>query len=102
MVTISMYLVHLHVYTGTFHSHFFFFTVIQLGENIEVNRDGFVEFNKSLLSATPQQEEVIKFTLKTTEKEGLVLWKGQPSPLQRSSSIDYLSLGLQDGYVVYR
>ncbi|XP_034337833.2 basement membrane-specific heparan sulfate proteoglycan core protein isoform X5 [Magallana gigas] len=75
--------------------------VIQLGENIEVNRDGFVEFNKSLLSATPQQEEVIKFTLKTTEKDGLVLWKGQPTPLQRSSSIDYLSIGLQDGYVVY-
>jgi hypothetical protein len=61
-----------------------------------------VEFNKSFLSATPQEEEVIKFTLKTTEKTGLVLWKGQAMPLQRSGSVDYLSIGLEDGYVVYR
>nr|XP_022341960.1 basement membrane-specific heparan sulfate proteoglycan core protein-like isoform X4 [Crassostrea virginica] len=76
-------------------------TAVQLGEKIEVDRDGFVEFNKSFLSATSQQEEVIKFTLKTTAQNGLVLWKGQPSPLQMSSSIDYLSIGLEDGYVVY-
>ncbi|XP_056009495.1 basement membrane-specific heparan sulfate proteoglycan core protein-like isoform X3 [Ostrea edulis] len=75
--------------------------VVQLGENIEVNFDGFVEFNKSFLSATSQEEEVIKFTLKTTEKNGLVLWKGQTMPLQRSSSVDYLSIGLEDGYVLY-
>ena len=80
-----------------------FYTIaVQLGENIEVDRDGFVEFNKSFLSATSQQEEVIKFTLKTTAQNGLVLWKGQPSPLQMSSSIDYLSIGLEDGYVLYR
>ncbi|XP_061163155.1 basement membrane-specific heparan sulfate proteoglycan core protein-like [Saccostrea echinata] len=75
--------------------------VIKLGENIEVNRDGFVEFSKDYLTASPQQEENMRFTLKTTESNGLVLWKGQRMPLQRSSSGDYLSIGLKNGYVMY-
>ncbi|KAK3104457.1 hypothetical protein FSP39_002426 [Pinctada imbricata] len=75
---------------------------VVLGTNIEVNRDGFVEFNSSVFTRNQgQDKEIIKLTIKTTSRSGLLFWRGQSSPGQPIQSGDYLSIGLQDGFAVY-
>ena len=50
---------------------------------------------------TSEREESIAFRLKTTAKYGVIFWQGQ----QEGSTVtgeDYISIGLNDGYLVYR
>ena len=73
----------------------------QLGEKISVLGNGFLEFDKSFLVQT-QDKEIVKFSIRTTEPNGLVFWKGQATPAgQNTQSKDYVSVGLKDGFVVY-
>ena len=61
-----------------------------------------MEFDKSFLVQT-QDKEIVKFSIRTTEPNGLVFWKGQATPAgQNTQSKDYVSVGLKDGFVVYR
>jgi hypothetical protein len=61
-----------------------------------------LEFDKSFLVQT-QDKEIVKFSIRTTEPNGLVFWKGQATPAgQNTQSKDYVSVGLKDGFVVYR
>ncbi|KAE9552457.1 hypothetical protein FO519_004342 [Halicephalobus sp. NKZ332] len=50
---------------------------------------------------TSEREETIAFRLKTTAKYGLIFWQGQQEGTTVTGE-DYISIGLNDGYLVYR
>ena len=49
---------------------------------------------------TSEREETISFRLKTTAKYGVIFWQGQ-HPDSTLAGEDYISIGLNDGYLVY-
>ena len=69
---------------------------------MQVSGDGFLEFDKSFLGQT-QEEQIVKFTIRTTVSNGLVFYQGQSSPIGGNrQSKDYVSVGLKNGYIEYR
>uniref|UniRef100_A0A0M3J8V2 LAM_G_DOMAIN domain-containing protein n=1 Tax=Anisakis simplex TaxID=6269 RepID=A0A0M3J8V2_ANISI len=49
---------------------------------------------------TSEKEETIEFRFKTDASSGLIFWQGQ-QPGTPLVGEDYLSIGLQDGHLVY-
>ena len=92
--------------------YFIKLSAVALGYNIEVNRDGYVEFSPDLYSQKLEQEkEVIKVTVKTTSGNGLLFWRGQPTPIidlartghgAGAPTGDFLAIGVKNGYVEFR
>ncbi|XP_076452135.1 basement membrane-specific heparan sulfate proteoglycan core protein-like isoform X4 [Babylonia areolata] len=74
---------------------------ISIGRAFEVQGDGYVEFERSLLPHRRRQVgESIKFAITTVESDGLIFWQGQ-RPGEQSGS-DYLAIELKDGFVKFR
>jgi len=62
-----------------------------------------VEFSRDKFPhSQTQEEEIVTLKIRATSGNGILFWHGQATPGQPLQNGDYLSIGLQDGYVKYR
>ena len=67
----------------------------------EFEGDGFIELPADLLPhASPLSKETVEFSVTTNEPNALLFWQGQPEGVQLRSS-DYISVALENGFVVF-
>ncbi|XP_041377591.1 basement membrane-specific heparan sulfate proteoglycan core protein-like isoform X3 [Gigantopelta aegis] len=77
-------------------------TAVHVGTAYDFVGNGYVEFAKSMLPHKKRQTaEVIRFTIRTTEPEGLIFWQGQNPDTQLRGS-DYVAIGLEDGFLIFK
>ncbi|CAG9863069.1 unnamed protein product [Phyllotreta striolata] len=74
--------------------------VTELRNDANFEGNGYLEFSKQLLSHDHGEQDLIALEISTNQSNGLVFWHGQ-TPEKNGRGLDYISLAIEDGYLVY-
>lgn len=63
--------------------------------------ESWVQFSKELMPHQSTEDvETLEFKFRTKQEDGMILWQGQP-PGTFSNDVDYMAIGLSEGYLEF-